>query len=118
MRPILRILIWTLLLRRLWWRLRLSRLRHLYGKEAGRLLRRREMSVEVIHAFEEPTKHGCLAHLEHWFGRTHVADELDDDFERPIVCFCGARLEPLAYEHGEVSVAGVWHRSKYDWSSE
>ena len=71
--------------------------------------------MEVVHAFEEPTESGCLAHLEHWFGRTHAADELDDDLERPIVCFCGGRLEPLAWRDGEIAVAGVWHRSKYEW---
>ncbi len=71
--------------------------------------------MHVIHAFDEPTVDGCEAHMEHWFGRTHLVDEFDDNLEHPVVCFCGARLEPLRYAEGEVDVAGVWHRQRYDW---
>jgi|688.fasta_scaffold06066_2 hypothetical protein len=71
--------------------------------------------MQVIHAFEEASDAGRAAHLEFWFGRTHVVDELDQDLERPIVCFCGGRLEPMAWRNGEVIVSAVWHRSQYMW---
>ena len=71
--------------------------------------------MQVIHAFEESPEDGQAAHLEFWFGRNHVVDELDTDLERPIVCFCGGRLEPMSWLNGEVAVSAVWHRSKYAW---
>lgn len=73
--------------------------------------------MRVIHVFLEDTSSGQQDHLDFWFGRTRAVDEVVDD-DLPVVCWCGARLEPLRRVKGEVDVAGVWHLSRYPWGSQ
>jgi hypothetical protein len=72
--------------------------------------------MRVIHIFEESSSRGQADHLDVWFGHIHAADELDDG-ECPVVCFCGARMEPLKVKDGDVVVGAVWHLASYPWGS-
>ena len=72
----------------------------------------------VIHIFLEDTTAGQADHMDLWFGRTRAVDEIEDGADFPVVCWCGARLEPLRLVEGETDVAGVWHLSRYPWGSQ
>jgi hypothetical protein len=69
--------------------------------------------MQVLHAFPEADETARDAHLDVWFGVVHVSDRDDDDPEKPVVCYCGARLEPLRWKDGDVTVAAVWHLEEY-----
>jgi hypothetical protein len=73
--------------------------------------------MRVIHVFLEDTESGQQDHLDLWFGRTRAQDEVEEEAAFPVVCWCGARLEPLRTIKGETDVAGVWHLSRYPWGA-
>ena len=71
--------------------------------------------VELIHAFQESDKKDKKAHVKYWFGMSPLdEDEFNPEDGSYIVCYCGARLEPLdAAFIDEASVAAVWHLKQF-----
>jgi hypothetical protein len=67
--------------------------------------------MDIAHAFEEKKASARKAHVRAYFGIIPDGDDqYDEESGSYIVCYCGGRLVPLAYDaHGDIMAAAVWH---------
>ena len=60
--------------------------------------------VTVVHAFPEEDEVGRDMHLRFWYGTVSPSDEAEEDWDMPVVCWCGGRRVDFSR-----SVCVVWH---------
>jgi len=65
--------------------------------------------MQVVHAFLEDEGVGQDLHLRYWYGTVSPSDEVDEDPDMPVVCWCGAKQ--VSFGSG---VAAVWHLQAWD----
>ena len=72
--------------------------------------------MDIMHAFEEERMSARRAHLKCFFGVVPGDDDqYDPESGSYVVCYCGARLVPLARdEDDKIISAAVWH-NKIDY---
>lgn len=62
----------------------------------------------VGHVLQEESRAMGAMHLEYWYGSVRGSDLDDEDFDNPVVCWCGGRRYCMDASHYVVLHVGTW----------